>query len=289
MPNLRFDVVDVFTDRPYAGNPLAVVHGADALTAVQMQAVAAEFALSETAFTLPPTRAGADYRLRIFTPGRELPFAGHPSVGAAWVLARDGVIRRGDVVQECGAGLLPVHVDADGAQVTGGAPEIGDDLDAALLAFSVGLTLDDVDGAAAPGVAAAGVPYAFLPVHDDAVARLEPDPQALRAQTDGLVGLAVYSLSADASAVRLRMFAPEVGVAEDPATGSAAVALAVHLVDRGLLEPAGTSAFTVSQGAEIGRPSTLHVTVEAAGGRAVRTTVRGGVVAVSRGELVSLP
>jgi trans-2,3-dihydro-3-hydroxyanthranilate isomerase len=110
-------------------------------------------------------------------------------------------------------------------------------------------------------------------VHDDAVARLEPDPEALSAQTDGLVGLAVYSLSADATRVHLRMFAPEVGVAEDPATGSAAVALAVHLVDRGLLEPDGESAFTV----------------RAEGGRAVGTAVRGGVVAVSRGELVALP
>ncbi|MEK6438092.1 PhzF family phenazine biosynthesis protein [Pseudonocardia sp. T1-2H] len=289
MPNLRFDVVDVFTDRAYAGNPLAVVHGADSLTPEQMQAVAAEFALSETAFALQPTEPGADYRLRIFTPARELPFAGHPSVGAAWVLARDGVIRRGDVVQECGAGLLPVHVDEAGAQVTGGSPEVGEDLDAALLATAVGLNPDDVDGAAAPGVAAAGIPFAFLPVHDDAVARLEPDPEALSAQTDGLVGLAVYSLSADATRVRLRMFAPDVGVAEDPATGSAAVALAVHLVDRGLLEPDGESAFTVSQGVEIGRPSTLHVTVRAAGGRAVGTAVRGGVVAVSRGELVALP
>ena len=105
MNGMRYDVVDVFTDRPFAGNPLAVVHGAGeaGLGGPAMQAIAAEFALSETVFVLPPTRQGADYRVRIFTPAVELPFAGHPSVGAAWVLARDGVIGGGDVVQECGA------------------------------------------------------------------------------------------------------------------------------------------------------------------------------------------
>src|SRR5919199_5512803 len=97
---LSYDVVDVFTDRAFAGNPLAVVHGAQELGAGQMQAIAAEFALSETAFPLPPTAAGATYRLRIFTPGRELPFAGHPSIGAAWVLAAAGLIGTADVVQE---------------------------------------------------------------------------------------------------------------------------------------------------------------------------------------------
>ena len=117
---LHFDIVDVFTDRPYAGNPLAVVHRARTLTARQMQVLAAEFGFSETAFTLPPTTSRATYRVRIFTPTRELPFAGHPSIGAAWALGFADMIRIGDVVQECGAGLLPVHVDRDGARLVGG-------------------------------------------------------------------------------------------------------------------------------------------------------------------------
>jgi trans-2,3-dihydro-3-hydroxyanthranilate isomerase len=286
---LRYDVVDVFTDRPYAGNPLAVVHGADALSGRQMQAIAREFDLSETTFVLPPTQTGADYRVRIFTPAVELPFAGHPSVGTAWVLARDGVIAPGDRVQECGAGLLPVHVDADGARISGGAPVVGDDLDAAMLAAAVGLDPDDVDGAAAPGIADAGVPYAFLLVAPDAVARAVPDREVLGALTTGLTGLVVCSLDADASAVHARMFAPGSGVDEDPATGSAAVALGVFLADRGLTPAEGEHAFTVSQGAEIGRPSTLHATVTCSGGVAVATTVAGGVAAVARGELVALP
>lgn len=288
MVSLRFEVVDVFTDRPYAGNPLAVVRCEEhALDAVAMQAVAAEFHLSETVFTLPPTVPGADYRVRIFTPAVELPFAGHPSVGAAWVLARDGAIRPGEVVQECAAGLLPVSVDAAGARVAGGRPEVGEDLEAPLLAAAAGLTADDVDGAAAPGVAAAGVPFGFLLVRPDAVARATPDPAAVAAL--GLTGLAVVSVPADAARVHLRMFGAGVGVHEDPATGSAAVALAVFLVDRGLLAPDGVSTFTVAQGAELGRPSRLDVEVRAEDGRALATAVRGGVVAVSRGELLALP
>lgn len=289
MTALRYDVVDVFTDRPYAGNPLAVVHGAQDLSTAQLQAVAREFNLSETTFPLPPTGDGADYRVRIFTPSVELPFAGHPSVGTAWVLARDGVIGHGERVQECGAGLLPVRVDGAGARISGGTPVVGDDLDAGLLASSVGLDPDDVDGAAAPGVADAGVPYAFLLVAPDAVARAVPDREVVAALTTGLTGLVVCSLDGGAATVHARMFAPGSGVDEDPATGSAAVALGVFLADRGLTPPEGEHAFTVSQGAEIGRPSTLRATVTCAAGAAVATSVAGGVAAVARGELVAVP
>ncbi|RZT84092.1 trans-2,3-dihydro-3-hydroxyanthranilate isomerase [Pseudonocardia sediminis] len=291
MSGLHYDVVDVFTDRPYAGNPLAVVRDADDLTGEQMQAIATEFNLSETTFTLPPTDPSADYRVRIFTPARELPFAGHPSVGTGWVLARDGVIALGDRVQECGAGLLSVEVDELGARVTGGAPSVGDDLDAGLLATAVGLDPDDVDGAAAPGVAGAGVDYGFLLVRDDAVARAVCDAAAVRAVTGGTtaLGLVVCSVDPDARQVHLRMFGTGVGVAEDPATGSAAVALGVFLADRGLVGPEEAHGFTVAQGAEIGRPSTLHAWVRAEGGAAVATWVGGNVVPIARGELTARP
>ena len=284
---LTFDIVDVFTDRAFAGNQLAVVHGGGHLTTGQMQAIAAEFGFSETVFPLPPTAPEADYRARIFTPGRELPFAGHPSVGVAWVLARAGLIRTGDVVQECGAGLLPVQVTEHGARVTGGAPEIGPDLDGAALAAAVGLDPADVDPAVRPGVAGAGVPYAFLPVRPDAVARAVPVPAALAPLTEGLIGLVVVSYAEPHA--HMRMFAPGVGVVEDPATGSAAVALGVLLVDRGVLQPVGQTGFSVAQGTEMGRPSQLMVLVQADGGRAVRTSVYGNVAAVARGELVAVP
>ena len=287
---MRYDVLDVFTDAAFAGNPLAVVHGGVDLSSGQMQAIAAEFGLSETAFPLPPTTAEADYRLRIFTPARELPFAGHPSVGAAWVLAQKGLISTGDVVQECGAGLLPVQVDTHGAQVSGGAPVVGPVLDGTALAAAVGLRAEDVEPGVSPGVAAAGVPYAVLPVRADAVARAGvPQPAALGELVPGLVGVAVVSYDRAAWQAHMRMFAPEAGVTEDPATGSAAVALGVFLVDRGVLPADGQSGFLVAQGAEIGRPSHLAVVVQAAGGVAQATSVRGGVAAVARGELLALP
>ncbi|MGZ6791938.1 MAG: PhzF family phenazine biosynthesis protein, partial [Mycobacteriales bacterium] len=137
-PSLAYEVVDVFTGTAFAGNPLAVVLDADELTTGQLQALAREFNLSETAF---PLRApeGATYGLRIFTPEAELPFAGHPSVGAAWVLHRLGRIAAGANTQACGAGLLPVDVDADGATLTGGTPRAGEPLDPAPLLAAVGL------------------------------------------------------------------------------------------------------------------------------------------------------
>jgi trans-2,3-dihydro-3-hydroxyanthranilate isomerase len=291
---LRYDVVDVFTDRAFAGNPLAVVHGADGLSTSQMQAIALEFTLSETVFPLPPTTPEADYRLRIFTPAAELPFAGHPSVGGAWTLARAGLLRTGDVVQECGAGLLPVHVDEHGARVDGGPPAVGVGLDAGELAAAVGLAASDVEGEIPAGAASAGVSYAFLPVRPDAVARADVNPAVLRrvlaeADLSGHPGVVVVAFDRGARHAHVRMFAPELGVVEDPATGSAAVALGVFLVDRGVLAGDGTSAFTIDQGAEIRRPSRLEVTVEAAGGAATRTSVGGRVAAVARGELVALP
>lgn len=287
---LRFDVVDVFTDRPFTGNPLAVVHGADGLDTGRLQAIAREFNLSETVFPLPPSADGASYRARIFTPAEELPFAGHPSVGVAWVLARDGVIGAGEAVQECAAGLLPVRVDALGARIGGGPPRVGPTLDAERLALAAGLTAADVDPVAAAGVAGAGLDHVFVPVRPDAVARaVVPELGALRAATDGRGMLNVVSLELAARRVHSRMFGPGTGVPEDPATGSAAVALAVYLVDRGLLPPDGDSAFTICQGAEMHRPSRLEVEVSAESGAALTTSVGGRVVAVSSGQIAIPP
>lgn len=289
MTDLPYDIVDVFTDRPYAGNPLAVVHGGEALTDGAMQAIAREFHLSETVFTLPPTVSDADYRVRIFTPTAELPFAGHPSIGAAWVLARAGVIKQGEVRQQCGAGIIPVRVDGAGAWIAGGRPEVGESLDAATLAEAVGLTVEDVESEGTQGTAAAGAFFTFLQVHDDAVARARPDAAAVVARTAGAVGLVLFSFDPVSSRAHVRMFAPGSGVMEDPGGGASAVALGVHLVRRGLLRPDGVSSFVISQGTELGRPSAMEVEVHARNGRAVETAVRGSVVAVARGELLRLP
>lgn len=298
---LEFEVVDVFTDQPFAGNPLAVVLGAEHLSTGQMQALAREFHLSETAFAMRPDAAerarGVDYRLRIFTPATELPFAGHPSVGTAWLLARRGWVRPGRVLQACGAGDLPLQVGADGGRVTltGGAPTLGapgdgTGLDPVALAEAVGLETDDLVGLPC-GTAGTGIEFAYLQVRPDAVPRAVPSSlKAFAVHALYLVGWPVDGVGSRSrpEPVRARLFAADLGVAEDPATGSAALGLAVHAVASGLLPGDGTSAFVVSQGVELGRPSWLHVEVDAAHGRAVRARVSGDVVAISSGA-VAIP
>jgi trans-2,3-dihydro-3-hydroxyanthranilate isomerase len=284
--SLSFDVVDVFAQAPFTGNPLAVVHGAGALSTGQMQALAREFNLSETVFPLPASQPGASYRARIFTPAAELPFAGHPSVGVAWVLARDGVIAYGEAVQECGAGLLPVSVSRTGARVFGGSPTLGRSLDAESVAAAVGLDPADLGaGPESARVVGAGLEWGFLAVRPDAVARAVVPTAAEVVACSGVTGLAVVAFDEASSSAHVRVFAPGQGVPEDPATGSAAVALGVWLVSLGRLPADGGSEVEIAQGAEMGRPSRLNLQVESAGGLATRTSVGGVVVAVSAGTI----
>lgn len=274
---LHYEVVDVFTATPYAGNPLAVVLDADDLDTAELQAIAREFNLSETAFAMVSDRC--DYRLRIFTPEVELPFAGHPSVGAAWVLHRLRRIPAGDVVQECGAGDLPVTVTTSGARLTGGTPSYAGVVPAGDLLAAVGLEPADLDGEAAR--AGCGIDFTVLPVRAGAVARAVADIGALRRLELG-TGLSVTSWVDGAAASRV--FVPEVGVPEDAATGSAALAYGVFLAATGRVGE-GRTDFVVTQGVEMGRPSELRCTVTVEGGQAVRTTVEGDVVPVASGEL----
>src|SRR5947208_3294618 len=212
MTTLRYEVVDVFTDRPFAGNPLAVVFDADELAGDQMQALAREFHLSETIFVLSPTAAAATYRVRIFTPEAELPFAGHPSVGAAVTLLRAGRIAAGTVVQECGAGLLPIEVSDSGAgTLTGGAPTLGDPLDPAGLLAAVGLTGGDlVPGGPAPRPAGCGLVFGYLPVRPDAVVRAACDRAAF--DRAGVTDVDVFAWDESTSTAHARVFAPALGV-----------------------------------------------------------------------------
>ncbi|MCU0264765.1 MAG: PhzF family phenazine biosynthesis protein [Actinomycetia bacterium] len=294
---LTYHVVDVFTDRPFAGNPLAVVLGADDVPTAGLQALAREFHLSETAFPLPPSAAeraaGADYRVRIFTPEVELPFAGHPSVGTAWLLAHLGRLPAGQVRQACGAGVVTLEVAAGGGPVelTGAAPTCGHPVDPAPLLAAVGLEPADLAGPR-PRVAGTGIGFAHLAVRPGSLARCAPDPGLLRAfshPAGAATGVYVVEWPAAGHPVRARMFAGDVGVPEDPATGSAALGLAVWAVAEGLVAADGESAFTVVQGVELGRPSTLRCRVDAVGGAAVRARVAGGVVPVAQGRIAVPP
>lgn len=286
-PGLAFHIVDVFTATPFSGNPLAVVLGAEELSTQQMQRLASHFNLSETAFPIfgepQVEQVGADYRLRIFTTETEVPFAGHPSIGSAWLLRELGLVvpRDGHVVQLCGAGPLPIRFDADTLTLNGGTPSWGRPVEAAPLLAAAGLRAADGIGPAL--VCSTGLPFAVVRVSGEALTRCSPDLSLLRGEhlrdlgTDGVYVVAWDDL---ADPVRARMFAGD--VTEDAATGSAALACGVYLTVTGVLPEGGTVAFV--QGVEMGRPSQLTVTIEAAEGVPTRLQVTGGAVAVSSGR-----
>jgi trans-2,3-dihydro-3-hydroxyanthranilate isomerase len=226
-----------------------------------MQTIANEFNLSETTFPVRATTDGASYRLRIFTPTSELPFAGHPSIGSAWVMRALGRVDDGHFVQECGAGLLPLTLEGDGATLTGGEASLGEPVDPAAALAAVGLGLRDMVGD--PGRwAGVGIDFAYLHVRPESVARARPDLTALTAI--GTAGISVFSY-VDAVA-HARVFAGGVGVIEDPATGSAALGLGVWLAATDKVAADGTTSYRVEQGAEIGRPSVMECVVGASAG-----------------------
>lgn len=295
---LSYDVVDVFTDRPFAGNQLAVVHGAGELSGEQCLTLAREFGYSETTFPVP--RDDRDYFTRIFTPGGEIPFAGHPTLGTAWVLRSRQELSGESVVQHCGAGEIGVRFAADGSVELSAAPHdlagpVDDALVAALLE-DVGLSLADLAGPA--WLAGAGLTFVHLPVREDAVARAVPSTRPLREYADRLAavgtiadpveGISLHHVSGSAPDlwVRSRVFVPGLSVPEDAATGSAAAGLGMALVASERLPEGGR--YTITQGVEMGRPSTLSGRVEASSGSVDRVHVAGRVQPIASGQ-VALP
>lgn len=273
MARFRYLQLDVFADRPGAGNPLGVVFDADALDGAAMQAIAAWTNLSETIFFLAPPE-GADYRVRIFTPRQELPFAGHPSVGAGWAAVEAGLAtpRDGALVQACAAGLLPVRVSdaGDGAREVSvraprGRPVEPPPFDASLVtAATAGMRTSTTT----PALWNNGPHWWLVELADaDAVRGLAPDLPAIAALTTatGAVGLAVHAAGTDGSAdVVVRAFCPADNIPEDPVTGSANALVAAALNARGAL-PGRDGRYVASQGREMGRDGRVHVHVDAAG------------------------
>ena len=278
MRSFRYVLADVFTDTPLAGNQLAVFTDARDLDELTMQALALELGLSETVFVLPP-REGGTVRLRIFTPWNELPFAGHPCLGTAFVLGAP--LQLGTIALETGSGIVPVELERDpsGAIVFGRmtqpvptvAPyERPDELLAALGAASSLLPVEVYDN----GVRHA---YVLLPSRED-VARLRPDWTAI-GELD-LVG--ALAAAGEGASWKLRMFSPLEGIGEDAATGSAAGPLACHLARHGLVS--WGEEIEIEQGTEIGRPSTLHARATGLGDVIDSVEVGGSAVTVARGE-----
>ena len=292
---LTYDVVDVFTDRPFAGNQLAVVHGAEQLSTEQCLAIAQEFNYSETTFPSPGTRAA--YSTRIFTPGGEIPFAGHPTLGTAWVLRDRGLLGLTDIVQHCGAGEIGVRFLPDGLVELSAAPrDLAGPLDEELveaLLEDVGLSISDVAGPV--WIAGAGLGFVHIPVVEGALARARPSFRPVSEYADRLAaagptldpvdGLNLHHLSGAAPELQVhsRVFVPGLDVAEDPATGSAAAGLGMALVATGQLPEGGR--YTITQGLEMGRPSQLFGRVDAAGGKAERCHVAGRVQRVASGQI----
>jgi len=289
---LRYDIVDVFTDRPFAGNQLAVVHGAEDLSTEQCLAITQEFNFSETTFPAP-TGPG-EYATRIFTPATEIPFAGHPTLGTAWVLREQGLLTEDVVTQVCGAGPIRVSFDRDRVELAAAprdeATPLNDDVVADLLA-DLGLAADDLDGQA--WVAGCGLAFVHLPVWSDAVARARPMSRSLAEWADRvphtrdpLEGVNLFSVSGSSAdlTVHARVFVPGLSLPEDPATGSAAAGLGVALVAGGLLPDGG--GYEISQGLEMGRPSRLFGHVDVEDGRASLCHVAGQVQPVASGEIV---
>src|SRR3954462_5922583 len=210
---LGYEVVDVFAPRAFAGNPLAVVFGADELSTEQCQALAFEFHLSETSFLCAPTALDADYRVRIFPPSPGLPSAGPPSVGAAHTLVRTGRLPAGTVRQECGAGVLPIVVEDDGATLTGGRPTLEDGPDPGTLAEAVGLSAAGAVGLPAH-VAGCGLPWTFLAVRPAVVDEARPDPAALD-RLGVAEGVVVCAWDPETSTAYARAFANDLAWGED--------------------------------------------------------------------------
>jgi trans-2,3-dihydro-3-hydroxyanthranilate isomerase len=272
-------VADVFTERPLKGNPVAVFTAGQDVPAEDMQAIARELNLSETVFVLPP-EAGGDAKIRIFTPAVELPFAGHPIIGTAYVLAHSSAQ---DVVRlETGRGVVPVELTRVDGQIVSAR-------------MSQPVPTWEVFADAAELLASLGVRYSVLPVevydngarhlyvmldNVDVVADLKPDLAALAK----LPRISVSCFAGSDTQWKTRVFGPSVGVAEDPATGSAAGPLAVHLARHRKIQYG--QEIEISQGAELGRPSTLYARVEGEGEHVSKVEVAGAAVIVANGQLL---
>jgi PhzF family phenazine biosynthesis protein len=264
MRTLRFMQVDVFTRAPFRGNPVAVVLEAEGLQAEQMQRIAAWTNLSETTFVLQPARAGADYRLRIFTPRAELAFAGHPTIGSAHAAVEAGIVapRNGRLVQECGAGLVELSIRGGTIELKAPAQSVRP-LDSRFLS-----PLEAALGAGAlspPQVVDVGPVWIVADLGDAGmVDRLAPDMAAIAQLTHaaGATGITVFgAASGEGAAIHVRSFAPAHGIPEDPVCGSGNISVAAYLRATGLLERFGR-AYEARQGMQLGRDGRVSIRVE---------------------------
>jgi trans-2,3-dihydro-3-hydroxyanthranilate isomerase len=299
MTEHRVVQVDVFTDRVFGGNPLAVVFDAAPLADADMQAIAREMNLSETTFLLPPTRPDCAARVRIFTPAREVPFAGHPTIGTSWVLATSGMLPAGATRFSLEEGIGPVEVELAGDPappaflwMRHGAATFGpEQTDRAALAAALGLAEDDLLPRAPICSGSTGSTFLYVPLRDrQAVDRAALDvPRLLAVMGEGpRLGVFVFAPDPARAEGRVysRMFAPHTsGVPEDPATGSASGPLGAYLVTHGLVAAAPAIRIVSEQGTKMGRQSFVHIDIAMRDGVIRELRVGGSVVPVLEGRL----
>jgi trans-2,3-dihydro-3-hydroxyanthranilate isomerase len=297
---LSFVTVDVFTGTQFAGNPLGVVLNAEGLSGGQMQAIAAEFNLAETTFILPPKDPANTAEVRIFTPRSEMPFAGHPNVGTAFALGRIGTsygraIGRDGVIFEEKAGLVPITFLKDGTMVTGArlaSPQsltLGAEIPADLIASACSLSVDDIESRNHPPlIASCGVPFILAELKDRerlAAAAARSDVFMREVAILPAASILIYAHVKESGLdIRSRMFAPHDGIPEDPATGSANVAL-IGLLAHLRREPNLRISKAIAQGVEMGRPSLLLAEAEKVQGIVTATYIGGRCVPVMSGTL----
>jgi trans-2,3-dihydro-3-hydroxyanthranilate isomerase len=273
---MRFVICDVFTDRPLAGNQLAVFPDASTIPGHLLQPLAREINFSETVFVYPPDDPAHTARIRIFVPMQEISFAGHPVLGSATVLGAERGLDR--LVLETRRAPVPVRLHDGGGTMEQPLPEVeryrhADQLLAALGATSSSLPVDRYDN---------GMPHVYVRLDTvEQLAALRPDMNALQQLPDSF-GTGFNVFAGSGTAYTTRMFAPADGVPEDPATGSAAGPLACHLLRHGVID-SGTEV-TISQGASVGRPSTLYATADGSADAITAVRVRGGAVIVAEGS-----
>lgn len=294
----RFVTLDVFTDKRFAGNPLAVVLEPEGLNTREMQTIAREFNLSESVFVFPAADKTHRAKIRIFTPANELPFAGHPTVGTAVLLGRlDGGTQPRELVLELGIG--PVRCDVtpagpESGRAVFGLPKLPQDIgapaDDATIAAALGIAAADIGfDSMRPARWSAGAPYSVVPLRSlEAVGRCTINPVAWKQAFGFDAHSAAYILCRETAqaghAFHTRMFAPGAGISEDPATGSAAAALAGYLALFGGYRD-GSHALVVEQGFEMGRPSLIELTLAIAGGKLTGASIGGGAVVVAEGTI----
>jgi len=294
----RFVTLDVFTDVPFSGNPLAVIGDGEGLGVEQMQSIAREFNLSETTFVLPPEDPANTARVRIFTPNQELPFAGHPTIGTAIQIAteRSGVGRHALRLEE-GVGLIECDVTISENGPSGAtfpvpvlATEVRRPPSVADLAALLGLAPVDIGcGAHQPSVYDGGLPYTLVPLSGlDAIGRVTPDlsrwPEVVGTGLHNSVYLYTTETVRGGNDFHARMFWPAVGLREDPATGSAASSF-VGAIDAFESLSEGTHQHVIEQGFEMGRPSLITVQTDVSGGAVTAARIGGSAVSVSSGEI----